>query len=118
VNSQGIVIQGSPMVWVNCNMPPPAGTCSHTPIMPLLPDLSHLASTTNLGGAANPNIAKMASGSSDDEADEELMEALADDSGGLDSAELQDGEDSMSSDLSSNPWVNPNSLTTDPEGTA
>jgi hypothetical protein len=99
-------------------MPPHAGTCSHTPIMPLLPDLSHLASTTNLGGAANPNIAKMASGSSDDEADEELMEALADDSGGLDSAELQDGEDSMSSDLSSNPWVNPNSLTTDPEGTA
>jgi hypothetical protein len=117
VNSQGIIIQGSPMVWLNCNLPAPAGTCSHTPIMPMLPDLSKLAPSSNLGGAANPKIAKMASGSGDDDADEELADALADDSGGLDSAELDDAEEGTS-DLASNPWVNPGSLTNDPEGTA
>jgi len=56
VNKTGIIIQGSPMIWLNCGLPAPPGTCTHTPVTPTLPDLSHLAGTTNLGGSANPAI--------------------------------------------------------------
>lgn len=108
------------MVWVNCRLPAPPGVPTHTPIVPILPDLSKLASETNLGGAANPNIASMAggsgtsAGSGDGSAASELAVDTADDSGGLDAAELADGAAS----LASNPWVNPNSLNggNDPEG--
>ena len=104
------------MVYLNCGLPAPPGTPIQTPVVPLLPDLSHLASTTNLGGAANPNIAQMASGSGSgsgsgsNSAQSELNVDTQDDSGGLDAAELADAMGSMSDDLASNPWVNPNSL--------
>jgi type VI secretion system secreted protein VgrG len=119
VNSQGIIIQGSPMVWLNCNMPAPAGTCAHTPIVPTLPDLSHLAGTTNLGGSANPGIAAMASGAGGGAA-AELQQDVQGDAGGELAPEIADAEEGMGGDLASNPWVNPNSLNGpgDPEGTA
>jgi hypothetical protein len=105
------------MVWVNCNLPAPAGTCNHTPIVPMLPDLSNLAGTTNLGGAANPSIAAQMSGSGGNTAQSEVQTDIQDDSGGLDSTELQEALEGLSNDLASNPWVNPSSLNPgDPEG--
>jgi hypothetical protein len=104
VNSSGIIIQGNPMVYLNCNMPAPQGTCTHTPIVPMLPDLSKLAPDTNLGGAANPQIASMAGSSSS-------SGSGSSSSSGSGSGSSSSG--SSSSSLASNPWVNPNSIDPD-----
>jgi len=109
VNSAGIIIQGSPMVWVNCNLPAPSGTCTHTPVVPTLPDLSNLAGTTNLGGAANPAIAASMgspSGPGGSTAQAEVQTDIQNDSGGLDSTELTEAMEGLL-----NQWVNPNPLT-------
>ncbi len=121
VNSSGIIIQGSPMVYLNCNMPAPQGTCTHTPIVPMLPDLSKLAPDINLGGAANPAIAGKASGSGGSGAGS----ASGTGSGGTGSVSTAGGSSgsgsgsasgtgagssgTSSSTLASNQWVNPNS---------
>ena len=114
VNSQGIILQGSPMIYLNCNMPPPSGTCTHTPVTPTLPDLSKLAPSTNLGGGADPKIAAMlqpdAPGGSDSNDAADSMNAVLGDTGGALTGELQDESEGMLSGLASNPWVNPSSL--------
>jgi hypothetical protein len=114
VNAAGIILQGSPMIWLNCNMPVPPGTCTHTPVVPTLPDLSKLAPSSNLGGTANPKIAAMAkpdaAGGGDDDDMADLMDAIEGDTGGLLSGELGEESEGLDSGLASNPWVNPSSL--------
>jgi len=56
----------------------------------MLPDLSNLAPDKNLGGAANPQIAKLASGSS--------------------SSGSSGSSSSATPSLAGNQWVNPNSI--------